>query len=62
MEAVYEQGNAGTMFVNEITQLFSKYGSISPMEKIVISTAMILPQLLLQKPHAKSKSQDHVSS
>lgn len=50
------------MFVNEIAELFSKYGSISSIEKIVISAAMIIPQLLLQKPHAKSKSQDHVSS
>ena len=54
-------GKAGTMFVNELSRLLGEYGSKSPMEKIAISAAMIIPHLLLQKPHAKSKTRDHVS-
>ena len=50
-------GKAGTMFIHVLCE----YGSESPTEKIAISAAMIIPHLLLQKPHAKSKSRDHVS-
>ena len=52
-------GKAGTMVVNELSRLFCEYGSKSPMEKIAITAAMTIPHLMLQKPHAKSKSREH---
>ena len=36
-------GKAGTMFVNELSRPLDEYGSKSPMEKIAISAAMIIP-------------------
>ena len=52
-------GKAGKAFVRELTRLFRAYASGSPLESIALYATMIMPALLLQKPHAKSKSADH---
>ena len=53
-------GKAGTCFVMEISSLFRSYGEGSTMESCALHAAMVLPTLLLQKPHSRSKSREHV--
>ena len=52
-------GKAGKAFVRETTRLFQAYATGSALESIALQAAMIMPALLLQKPHAKSKAADH---
>ena len=54
-------GRAGTDFVKELTSLFNNYGTASSMECIALKAAMVMPALLLQRPHRDSKSRDHVA-
>ena len=53
-------GKAGTSFVTEIASLFRAYGESSALESISLCAAMVAPILLLQKPHARSKTKDHI--
>jgi len=50
-------GKAGTDFVTELSKVFQNYNS---MECIALKAAMVMPPLLLQRPHQNSKSHDHV--
>ena len=52
-------GKAGTSFVREISHLFQAYAERSTLEGIAMKAAMILPALLLQKPHSRSRTKDH---
>ena len=52
-------GKSGKLFVREISRLFRAFGDGSAMESVALKAAMVLPALLLQKPHAKSKAKDH---
>ena len=54
-------GACGKQFVAELTRFFNAFASESDLEAIALKSAMTLPSLLLQKPHAKSKAHDHVS-
>ena len=40
-------------------RLIDAYNHATTMEGIALNTAMVLPALVLQRPHAKSKSKDH---
>ena len=53
---------AGTSFLlaMHMASLFCSYGEGSALESIVLKAAMVMPILLLQKPHNHSKSRDHV--
>lgn len=53
-------GKAGKMFVRELTRLLNAYAESSSLEGIALKAAMSLPILVLQKPHQKSKSKDHI--
>jgi len=53
-------GKAGTDFVTELSKLFQNYGTAPAMECIALKAAMVIPSLLLQRPHQNSKSHDHV--
>ena len=52
-------GKAGKEFVRELSRLFSAFASASSMESIALRAAIVLPILLLQKPHRKSKAKEH---
>lgn len=54
-------GKVGTSFVREISHLFQAYiyAERSTIEGIAMKAAMILPALLLQKPHSRSRTKDH---
>ena len=53
-------GEAGKEFVLELARLFRTYAESSALESIAWTAAMVLPTLLLQKPHGQSKAKDHV--
>ena len=55
-------GSAGKEFVIELSKLFDNYGSASALEDITLKAAMVMPALLLQRPHSNSKSRDHINS
>ena len=52
-------GNAGKSFVRELSRLFRAFSDCSTMEAAALKAAMVLPALVLQKPHAKSKAKEH---
>ncbi len=54
-------GNCGKQFVGELARLFEAYATESAIETFAIKAAMTMPTLLLQKPHSKSKSKDHIT-
>ena len=54
-------GSTGKQFVAEITCLFESFATESALEAVALKAAMTLPALLLQKPHAKSKVQEHTA-
>lgn len=55
-------GKEGKAFVCELARMFQLYGESSPLERIALKCAMILPSLVLQKPHPRSRSADHVKA
>jgi len=50
----------GRAFVAEQARLFHAYGTSSALESVALKAAMIMPVLLLQRPHIKSKNKDHI--
>ena len=52
--------SVGSHFIIELAKLYESYGSASAMESIALKAAMVLPALLLQKPHRQSKSREHI--
>ena len=54
-------GSAGSHFVTELAKLYESFGSASAMECIALKAAMVLPALLLQKPHIRSKSRENIN-
>ena len=52
-------GKAGKLLVSELTRMFRAYSDGSALECIALKAAMIMPALLLQKSHPKSKAKDH---
>jgi hypothetical protein len=53
-------GTTGKRFVAEVARLNRAYADRGPLEGIALKASMVIIPLLLQKPHAKSKSKDHV--
>ena len=51
-------GHAGTEFVKEHTRLLRAYKDRTPMECVAMEAVMVMPSLLLQKPHAKAGSKE----
>ena len=51
-------GKAGRMFVQEQARLFTAYAESSALENISLKAAMVMPTLLLQKPHQRSKPKE----
>ena len=51
----------GRAFVAEQARLFRAYATGSALESIALKAAMIMPVLLLQRPHVKSKEKDHAT-
>ena len=43
-----------------LTDLFRSYGEAPAMELIALKAAMVMPILLLQKPHGRSRTRDQI--
>ena len=54
-------GKCGRAFVSELCCLFNAYATGSALESVAMKAVMIMPILLLQRPHYHSKSRDHIS-
>ena len=54
-------GSSGKKFIGELAKLYDAFASESSYESFAIKAAMTMPALLLQKPHSKSKTRDHIS-
>jgi len=52
--------NCGRAFVAEQARLFCAYAMDSALEYVALKAAMIIPVLLLQHSHAKSKDNNHI--
>ena len=52
-------GRASKSFIRELARLFQAYADVSALESVALQAAMIMPALLLQKPHSKSKAKEH---
>ena len=53
---------ATSKMINEITKLINEYNQNSPYGKFALKLIMILPNLLLQKPHRDSKYSENIAS
>ena len=54
-------GKAGKDFVEELSMLYSAYGSASALESVALMAAIVLTILLLQKPSRTSKTKEHIA-
>ena len=54
-------GKSGRAFVSELCCLFRAYATGSALESVAMKAIMIMPILLLQKPHHRSKNRDNIS-
>ena len=53
-------GRLGKGLIKEMTRLFRAYAENSALECMALKAAFLLPLLLLQKPHRRSKAKDHL--
>ena len=53
-------GAAGKKVISNMTDLVNQWTMKGPMEAFALEAFFVLPPLLLQKPHAKSKTKDHI--
>ena len=53
-------GHVGNCVVKELTRLFNAFANASALESVALKAAMVLPSLLLQRTHAKSKAKEDV--
>lgn len=54
-------GNVGNSLVAEMSRLYSAFASGSTMEYVALMAAIVLPALVLQIPHRKSKVKEHIA-
>ena len=53
-------GKAGEDFALELARLYCAYADNTNLHSIAFTACCVFQVLLLQKPHARSKSKDHV--
>ena len=51
--------SAGFRFVKELSTLFKAYGQRTSLETVALKAAMVLPLLLLQRPHHRSSNHNN---
>ena len=54
-------GAAGKSFVCEQVRLYRAYAAGTVLESVALGAAMMMPLLLLQRPHGSSKLKEHIS-
>ena len=50
------KGNIGKQFVDEFARLYVAFADGSALESVSLKAAIVMPNLLLQKPHHSSKT------
>ena len=50
----------GSAFIRELSRLIEAYNDDTALEKIAMKAVVVMPALLLQKPHPRSKVKDHI--
>ena len=53
-------GQEGKAFITELTRLLRAFVDKSGLEGIALKASMVLPALVLQRPHSTSRAKDHV--
>jgi len=53
-------GKSGKEFVLELARLYPAYANNSSLHSIALTAYSVFQVLLLQKPHANSKSKEHI--
>ena len=53
-------GKVGELFVYETSRLLRAFGESTPLELVVFTAVMVMPHLLLQREHSRSKVKDHM--
>ena len=51
-------GKTGKSFVLELARMFRAYADSSALEGVALKAAMVMPALMLQKPHSRSKAKE----
>ena len=54
-------GNVGKAFVEELSRLFNAFASASALESVALMATTVLPILVLQNPHHRSKVKEHIT-
>ena len=54
-------GTSGKEFIREISRLYSAFATASSLESIALKATVVMPILLLQKPHHRSKTKEHIA-
>ena len=54
-------GKARKAFISELARLYQSYADKSPLECIALKACSVMQSLLLQKPHAKSETKEHIA-
>ena len=57
----HPSGTLATQYIGKLAELFQEYASGSAWEDIPMTSAMLLPSLILQRPHRKSKTKEHIA-
>ena len=56
-----QQGNIGKQFVDELARLYAAFADGSALESVSLKAIIVIPHLLLQKPHHSSKTKENIS-
>ena len=51
--------SAGHIFIKELSSLYRAYSDSTSLETVALKAAMVLPPLLLQRPHCRSTNHDY---
>ena len=54
-------GNVGKSFVAELSRLYNVFASGSALESIALMAVIVLPILVLQSPHRRSRVKEHIT-
>ena len=55
------QGNIGKQFVDDLARLYAAFADGSALESVSLKAVIVMPHLLLQKPHHSSKTKENIS-
>ena len=54
-------GNVGKSFVADLSRLYNAFATGSALESIALMAAIVLPILVLQSPHCRSRVKEHIA-